>query len=103
MRDTELLEKNTERELVLDSLVANHDSLKAQIAPLVQKRDRLLEMEPKVFHDDIRAEFDAKIRSILMEEVSKNLTISADHVMMIVEDINPNIYCDVTPLEEPSC
>lgn len=69
-------------------LINERSDLKEIIIPLIETKEFLILNEPDVFHEEIRQQFNDKLRQIIIGEFCKGFTITPEEAMIVLEDIN---------------
>jgi|688.fasta_scaffold353469_3 hypothetical protein len=78
----------TPQEKLICFLLNEKKNLTPLVCSLVKTKNFLIETEHEVFHDEIRKQFKERMNSILIQEFSKNFTISPEEAMILFEDIS---------------
>jgi len=72
-------------------LIHNQWKLKELIKPLREQKENLFNQDSeyvRTFKDDINKQYDDLVRKVLIEEISKELTLPVDCVIMTIENLN---------------
>lgn len=76
------------KEAIVFYIIHNHDDLLFRLQPLIQQRDRYFQSEDKVFHDDVNNEFEVAIKRELASELSQQLDIDIESIMIAMEEFS---------------
>jgi len=76
------------KEAVMWYVIHNQHHLKEELKDLIQQRNDLIKKEDEVFHDDITTQFEKMAKSIICEKIGKDLALSPESVIIILDDLN---------------
>ena len=81
-----------DQDKILDYLVYNHSHLLNEVKSLVERKSYLYRAEHMVFHDDLELQYKANLRSIIVNDITKNLNVPIEDAIIVVESINLDRY-----------
>ncbi len=77
---------NNKESDIIDWLVNNGARINPIILDFQKSKEKLMEMEPVVFHEDIEKEFQELVMQNITDLITKDLAISAELVYNTIED-----------------
>ncbi len=80
---------------IIEFLICNQPYLKIETEGLKRARDVLLEREAAIFREDLREQFDARIRQFVAFYTADRLGIPAEWVIIQLENIDLEDYLAV--------
>lgn len=80
---------------IIEFLICNQPYLKIETEGLKRARDALLEREAAIFREDLREQFDARIRQFVAFYTADRLGIPAEWVIIQLENIDLEDYLAV--------
>lgn len=88
-------ENNSVQQSIFLFLLYNQEHFKSLVEPFKTRREAHLKQEDSSFHEEIREQYDAFVRSLIVDEITNNLAISTEDAMIMVEDLNLNEYLGI--------
>jgi hypothetical protein len=73
------------KEAIVFYILHNQYDLMFRLQPLLDQRKKYLETEDKVFHDDIKNDFEIAVKRELSSELSQQLDIDIESIMIAME------------------
>lgn len=80
----------TNEEQIIIMLVNKQSYFKELVKPLIDAKN-MLDVN-KIFGDDIEKEFKERVFQLFADDITKNLAIPTEDVMMVLENLNLNEY-----------
>lgn len=80
----------TNEEQIVFILVNKQSYFKELVKPLIEAKE-ILKVN-KIFNDDVEKEFKDKVFSLFVDDITKNLAIPTEDVMIVLENLNLNEY-----------
>ena len=77
-----------QREKLIHFLLNEKKTLKPLICALVKTKNHLIENEDRVFHDEIKRQFNDRMNELLIAEFSKVVTINPEEAMILLEEVS---------------
>ena len=78
--------------MIIQYLTHNQEYVKKIVEPFTQQKNYLLEKEDESLKDEINSQYKEIIKRMIVEEITKKLAIPAEDVIIIIENINLEIY-----------
>lgn len=76
-------------------LIANQERFKRELKSFVDQKKSLLDKEDSSFHSDIQAQFEEYARSKFVDNVTRDLAISTEDAIIVIENLNVDGYLNV--------
>lgn len=79
---------NDLKDKVIEFLIQNKQDVLDDLHPLEEQLVLLLEIEDKVFHNDIKRQFSECIQESISDLIAKNLQLDPLSVLLVVEELD---------------
>lgn len=77
-------------------LIDNQQRFKQELDRFVVQRNNLLKSEDSSFHSEIEQQFKEYVQRVLVDNVTKHLAISSEDAIIVIENLNVDVYLGVT-------
>lgn len=85
----------TNREKIVEFLVANHEDIKEEVKELRDLKEEWLSREHSIFRKDLEDQYEARIRQLISFAASEATNVPIDETIIIVEKLDIEGYLNV--------